>query len=448
MSVCPLDFRYGRAQMREIFSEESRLRKLLEVEAALARAHARVGTIPKGDAEAISKAAAGGAVSLERVREIEAEIKHDIMAVAKALTEVSGPAGRFVHLGATSNDIIDTATALQIREALTLFTAALEEFAEVLCSLAERHAKTVMVGRTHGQWAVPTTFGLKMAVFAAEIGRHIVRLEEMRDRVCVGKMMGAVGTGAGLGPKALQLQAFLMMDLGLTPPTATTQVVQRDRHIELICALANVATSLEKFATEVRNLQRPEIGEVQEAFDVEKQVGSSTMAHKRNPITSEKICGLARVARGFVTPMFESAVMWHERDLTNSSAERFILPHVFLLVDEIVDDGTDVFAALQVYPDAMRRNLEATKGLIMGEPAMLALVERGMGRQEAHELVRRCSMLAEENEMTLREALLKDREAARLLKAKDLDVILDPSRYIGSAEQIVKNVLAEVRART
>lgn len=447
MSVCPLDFRYGRAQMREIFSEESRLRKLLEVEAALSRAHARLGTIPKADAEAIAKAASGGAVSLERVREIEAEIKHDIMAVAKALTEASGPAGRFVHLGATSNDIIDTATALQVREALTLFTGALEEFAEVLCSLAERHAKTVMVGRTHGQWAVPTTFGLKMAVFAAEVGRHLERLEEMRDRVCVGKMMGAVGTGAGLGPKALQLQAFVMMDLGLTAPTATTQVVQRDRHIELICALANVATSLEKFATEVRNLQRPEIGEVQESFDVEKQVGSSTMAHKRNPITSEKICGLARVARGFVTPMFESAVLWHERDLTNSSAERFILPHVFLLVDEIVDDGTDVFAALQVYPEAMRRNLDATKGLIMAEPAMLALVERGMGRQEAHELVRRCSMAAEEDEMTLREALLKDREAAKLLKPKDLDAILDPGRYIGSAEQIVKNVLTEVRAR-
>jgi adenylosuccinate lyase len=238
-----------------------------------------------------------------------------------------------------------------------------------------------------------------------------------------------------------------MMDLGLSTPTATTQVVQRDRHIELICALANIATSLEKFATEVRNLQRPEIGEVQEAFDVEKQVGSSTMAHKRNPIMSEKICGLARVARGFVTPMFESAVLWHERDLTNSSAERFILPHVFLLVDEIVDDGMDVFAALQVYPEAMRRNLDATKGLIMAEPAMLALVERGMGRQEAHEVMRRCSMVAEEKGTTMRDALLKDREASKLLKAKDLDTILDPSRYIGSSEQIVKNVLAEVRGR-
>lgn len=447
MSVCPIDFRYGRAQMREIFSEESKLRKLLDVEAALARAHARVGTIPKADAEAITKAAGGGAVTVERVREIEAEIKHDIMAVAKALTEVSGPAGKFVHLGATSNDIIDTASALQIREGLAVLCAALDELAETLCGLAEKHAKTVMVGRTHGQWAVPTTFGLKMAVFASEVGRHMTRLDELRDRVCVGKMMGAVGTGAGLGPKALQLQAFVMMDLGLKSPTATTQVVQRDRYVELICAMANIATSLEKFATEVRNLQRPEIGEVAEAFDTEKQVGSSTMAHKRNPVMSEKICGLARVARAFVTPMFESAVLWHERDLTNSSAERFIVPHTFVLVDEVVRSGTEVFGGLSVFPQAMARNLEATRGLIMAEPAMLALVERGMGRQEAHELIRTCSMAAESRGQTLRDALAGDPAVNKLLKSSELDAILDPANYTGSAGQIVKNVLGEMRSR-
>lgn len=446
MSVCPIDFRYGRAQMRDLFSEDSKLRKLLEVEAALARAHARVGTIPQADAEAISKAAAGGAVTLDRVRQIEAEIKHDIMAVAKALTEAAGPAGRHVHLGATSNDIIDTATALQIRDGLTVLCAALEELAEVLCALAERHARTVMVGRTHGQWAIPTTFGLKMAVFASETGRHLKRIEQMRDRVCVGKMMGAVGTGAGLGPKALQLQAFVMMDLGLSAPSATTQIVQRDRYIELVCELANVATSLEKFATEVRNLQRPEIGEVAEAFDVEKQVGSSTMAHKRNPVVSEKICGLARIVRGFVTPMFESAILWHERDLTNSSAERFILPHVFVLADEVVRSGTEVFQGLSVSQEAMDRNLDATRGLIMAEPAMLALCERGMGRQEAHELLRRCSMAAEGSGQTLREALAAEPQVTKLLKPADLDRVLDPANYIGSAEQIVKNVLAEVRS--
>ena len=447
MSVCPLDFRYGRAQMREIFSEESKLRKLLEVEAALARAHARAGNIPKADAEAITKAAQGGLVTLERVRAIEEEIKHDIMAVARALTEASGPAGRFVHLGATSNDIIDTANGIQAREALGVLAQGLEELLDVLCALAERHARTVQVGRTHGQWAVPTTFGLKVAVFASEVQRHLKRLDEMRDRVCVGKMTGAVGTGAGLGPKALQLQAFVMMDLGLASPTATTQIIQRDRHVELVAALSNIATSMEKFATEVRNLQRPEIAEVAEAFDAEKQVGSSTMAHKRNPVVSEKVCGLARVARANLYPMMESAVLWHERDLTNSSAERFILPHTFLLTDECVRSTSEVFRALEVFPEAMRRNLEATRGLIMAEPAMLALVDRGMGRQEAHELVRRCSMAAESEGLTLKEALAREGEVSKRLQAADLDAVLDPMHYIGSAEQIVKNVLSEARAR-
>jgi len=210
--------------------------------------------------------------------------------------------------------------------------------------------------------------------------------------------------------------------------------------------LANIATSLEKFATEVRNLQRPEIGEVAEAFDTEKQVGSSTMAHKRNPVMSEKICGLARVARGFVTPMFESAVLWHERDLANSSAERFIVPHTFVLVDEVVRSGTEVFQGLSVFPDAMARTLAATRGFIMAEPAMLALVERGMGRQEAHELIRKCSMAAEGSGQTLRDALAGDPEVKKLIKPKDLEAIFDPANYTGSAEQIVKNVLAELRS--
>lgn len=433
--------------MRDIFTEEARLRKLLEVEGALARAHARAGNIPAADAEAISKAASGGSVTVERVAKLEGEIKHDIMAVVRALTEQCGDAGKYVHLGATSNDIIDTAGALQIKEALTVLTPALEELARVLADLAETHADTPMVGRTHGQWAVPTTFGLKMAVFAAEVLRHVERLEGLRERVCVGKMMGAVGTGAGLGPKALQVQAFVMVDLGLAAPAATTQVVQRDRHIELAAALANIVTSLEKFATEVRNLQRPEIGEVSEAFDDKKQVGSSTMAHKRNPITSEKICGLARVARGFLTPMFESAVLWHERDLANSSAERFIVPHMLILADEVVRSGSEVFAALEVRPEAMRRNLEAARGQIAAEPVMLALVDRGMGRQEAHELVRQCSMASRADADAFKRALLAEGEVSSRLGEGEIDALLDPANYTGSAGQIVRNVVQQVRAR-
>lgn len=433
--------------MRDIFSEDARLRKLLEVEAALARAHARAGNIDKADGEAISKAAAGGAVTVERVNALEVEIKHDIMAVVRALTEQCGPAGKYVHLGATSNDIIDTAGALQMKEALTVLTEALENLAQALADLAERHAATPMVGRTHGQWAVPTTFGLKVGVFAAEAVRHLERVESIRERVCVGKMMGAVGTGAGLGPKALQVQAYVMMDLGLATPIATTQVVQRDRHVELACVLANIVTSLEKFATEVRNLQRPEIGEVAEAFDEEKQVGSSTMAHKRNPIVSEKICGLARVARGFVVPMFESAILWHERDLANSSAERFIVPHMLILADEVVRSGTEVFQGLEVRPEAMGRNLDAARGQIAAEPVMLALVDRGMGRQEAHELVRRCSLSAGLDAVAFQAALLSESEVSGRLTATELEALLDPANYMGSAEQIVRNVVRAVRAR-
>ena len=447
MSVCPLDFRYGQPEMKRIFSEESKLQRLLDVEAALASAHAKLGTIPKADAEAIVEAAASGRVTVEKVRKIEDEIRHDIMAVARALTEESGAGGRFVHLGATSNDIIDTASALQFRDGLEFVSSALKELAAALAKLAERHARTVMVGRTHGQWAVPTTFGLKMAVFASEVVRHLARIDEIRDRVCVGKMMGAVGTGAGLGPRALQLQTLVMGELGLGVPTATTQVVSRDRHVELVATLANVATSMEKFATEVRNLQRPEIGEVREAFDVEKFVGSSTMAHKRNPEVSEKVCGLARVARANLVPMHESAVLWHERDLSNSSAERFILPHTFILVHECVVSMTKVFAALEVFPESMTRNLAATRGLIMAEPVMLALVDRGMGRQEAHEIIRRCSMAAEDSGRTLKDALESEPQVARLLSGKALDEVLDYGAYIGSAEQIVKNAVAEVRAR-
>jgi adenylosuccinate lyase len=446
MSVCPLEFRYGNEDMKAIFSEANKLRYLLEVEAALALAHADLGTIPKEAAEEIAAKVREGAVKVERVQEIEDKIKHDIMAVVKALTEqCSEEAGKYIHLGATSNDIIDTASALQIVEAFKIIEKRTSEITETLVVLADRHKKTVQVGRTHGQWAVPTTFGLKMAVYALEMKRHIERLAEMEKRIAVGKMMGAVGTGASFGPKAMELQKRVMEHLGLDPPIATTQILQRDRYAELIFVLANIASSIEKFATEIRNLQRGEIGEVSEAFDVKKQVGSSTMAHKRNPISSENVCGLARVVRGFVLPAFENIPSWHERDLTNSSAERFTIPHAFILTDYILVRMNKVLEDLIVNKDRMRENLERTRGMIMAEPVMLALVEKGMGRQEAHEVIRQCSMKAEEKGLHLGDALLEDERVTKYLSRDELDAALDPFNYIGASAEIVEAAIKKCR---
>jgi len=442
-SVCPLDFRYGHQSMKDIFSDENKLKCLLQVEAALARAHAKLGTIPESAAKEISRKATDGSVKPARVAKIEDQIKHDIMAVVKALTEQCSPkAGKYVHLGATSNDIIDTATAMQIKQALAIIEQDVIDVTRALAKLAEKHRDTVMVGRTHGQWAIPTTFGLKMAVYALEMVRQLERLHEMRPRICVGKMMGAVGTGAAFGKKALRLQALVMKDLGLETPIATTQILQRDRYAELAFHLANIASSLEKFATEVRNLQRREIGEVQEYFDVKKQVGSSTMAQKRNPITSENICGLARVVRGLLITSFENIPTWHERDLTNSSAERFTIPHAFVLTDHLLRNSVQVFTGLVVNKKRMTENLTMAKEEIMAEPIMMALTDRGMGRQEAHELVRRLSMQAAEVGTPLETLLKADPTVKKRLTTKQIEAVMDARNYIGVAGEIVDRAVS------
>jgi adenylosuccinate lyase len=427
--------------MKAIFSEENRLQKLLQVEAALARAHAALGNIPKDAADAIDAAASSGKVTIEMVAELEAQVKHDIMALVLALSDASGEAGSYVHLGATSNDIIDTATALQLKEALPLIEEGLLRLRTALLGLAGKHRRTVMLGRTHGQAAVPITFGLKMAVFALEVNRHLERLKQAANRILVGKMSGAVGTGAAFGPDALKLQDLVMESLGLRPEEASTQIVGRDRYAEYVALMAGIATSLERFATEVRNLQRTEIGEVAEAFG-ERQVGSSTMAHKENPITSENVCGLARIVRGFLVPAYENVPLWHERDLTNSSAERFILPHVTVLVDDMLHKMADVFENLRVREDRMLANLEATGGIVMAEAVMMALTRKGMGRQEAHELVRRLSLQAKAEGRALREVLLDNREVSSLLSPEELEEAMDPHRYIGASEEIVERVIS------
>lgn len=441
MPVCPLEYRYGREVMKRIFEEENRLQKFLDVEGALALAHAKVGNIPVRDAERISKKCSTRFVKLERVKEIEKKTKHDIMAVVKALEEQCGSSGRYVHFGATSYDIVDTANALQFKDAIEILREGLRRLRSAILRLAKEHRDTVMLGRTHGQNATPITFGLKMAVYAMEVNRHIERLNEGEKRICVGKMSGAVGTGAALGSKALKIQNLVMRNLGIKPAEATTQIVQRDRYIEFISILANLSSSIEKFATEVRNLQRSEIMEVAESFDVRAQIGSSTMSHKMNPITCENICGLARVLRAFVTPAFENAIQWHERDLTNSSAERFIIAHACIIADDIVNKMADVFEGLVVYSDNMKRNLENTKGIVMAESLMMALSRKGMGRNKAHELTRKLSMKAMSESKSLRELALKNREIRRHLSIEEVDDALNYKKYLGVSGRIVDRVL-------
>lgn len=447
-NLCPLDYRYGRKEMKEIWYEESRLQYQMDVESALARAHASLGTITKEDAEEITRVANLSVTKIERVKEIESETRHDVMAMVKTMTEqCKGDAGKFVHYGSTSNDIVDTATALQIKASIELIQKDVDSFIITLAKLSKQERDTIEVGRTHAQFAIPITFGFKIAGYVAEMLRHRERLEQMKPRACAGKMAGAVGTGAALGKNFFKIQETVMSDLGLTYEPAATQVVGRDRYTELVCLLANIATSLERYGTEVRNLQRSEISEAAEPFDRKKQVGSSTMAQKRNPMMSENVCGLARIVRSMVTPMFESQVLWHERDLSNSSAERFILPHTFTLLDEMFKKMEIVFGGLEVHRDRMVQNIESSHGLIMAESLMMKMTEKGVGRQDAHEIVRSSSMVAEDEGRQLRDVLLEREDLKTMMSEEDIRSAMDPNNYTGGAKEIVDKMVAEVEEK-
>jgi len=452
LPILPIDTgRYGTQEMRRVFDEENRLQRMLDVEAALAWAHGEVGDIPRKDGEKIVEMASTEHVKLGRVKEIEREIKHDVMALVQALAETCGPSGAYVHLGATSSDILDTATALQLKEALNLIEKRLSDLEIVLIEKAEQYKKTMMMGRTHGQHALPITFGFKFAVWMREIARHIQRLRECRGRLTVGKMSGAVGTQAGFGPKALEIQELAMERLGIKPADISTQIVQRDRYAEFICFLAIVASTLDNMATEIRELQRPEIGEVFEPFERERQVGSSTMPHKRNPIVCERVCGLAKIMRSLVTPALENIPTWHERDLTQSSAERFIIPEACILTDYMLVLMTNVLKDLWVDEEKMRRNLELTQGRTMSEAVMMALTRKGMDRQKAHELIRQLAIKNEVEKQPFKETLLKNDTVQRMLSEKEVDKALDPRNYLGTAikqvDLAVKKTKQERKAR-
>jgi len=430
--ICPVEFRYGREKVRSLFSREARLARALRVEGALALAESEVGLVPVEAARAIAKAASDGSVDLARVDELERELRHDVMAITRALAERSGPGGPWVHFGATSNDITDTALALELQEAVGVLRTDLTELARRLIGQARRYRDTPEVGRTHGQHAVPLSFGYKMAVAAAEVMRHRDRLDQLAPRLAVGKMSGAVGTGASFGPGAARLEARVMERLGLTADEAPTQVVGRDRIAEFTNLLALIAGTAERLSTEVRNLQRTEIAEVAEWFDEAHQVGSSTMAQKRNPMLSENVSSLARLVRAFALPPLENIALWHERDLTNSANERIVLPHAVVLTDDILTKLTEVFDKLVVDEARMAQNLATSGSATMSEALMLALTRRGLPRSGAHELLRGLTRDLGPGD-DLKKRAKGSREVTRWIPAPELDRLLDTTPYVEAA---------------
>ncbi len=430
--IHPIEYRYGSAEMKQLFEEEKRLQFYLDVEAALAEAHAALGHIPQEEAEKIRNASTIQIVKTERVREIEAETKHDMMAVAEALSEASGSG--YVHLGATSNDITDCANAIQLRKAAQIVLKDVRELEEILASLAEKHIHLVCVGRTHGQHSVPTTYGMKFALYMDEMRRNERRITGAYENIC-GKMSGAVGTMASMRD-GLRIQELVGQILGIPMAEISNQIVQRDTYAELFMSLAILASTLDKIATEIRNLQRTEIHEISEGFS-KGQVGSSTMPHKRNPVTSEKISGLARVIYSNVFPALQNNVLWHERDITNSSCERVILPTTFVLIDEMLKSMITVLSNIVFHEEKIRENLYMQRQSL-AESVMIALTEKGIPRQEAHALLRKLS--AQED---FREAAKKNHTVREMLSEREIDQLLTPENYIGEAVSIVEKVLSK-----
>jgi adenylosuccinate lyase len=444
MAIHPIEFRYGTEEMRKVWDSENKLQKMLEVEAALAEAEASLELIPEEAAVEIKNKANTRYVKPERVAEIERETNHDIASIIKALAEVcDGDAGEYVHFGATSNDIIDSSQSLLFKESIAILRIKLVKLTKTLLKLAEEHIKHVCIGRTHGQHALPTTYGMKFALWADELHRQIERLDEVEGRLCVGMMTGAVGTTAALGTDGLAVHKKLSQILGLEPVLISNQVLQRDNHAEFIMHLANIATTLDKMALEVRNLQRTEIKEIGESFDPSKQVGSSTMPHKMNPITAERICGISRVIRSHTIPALENNPLWHERDLTNSSCERIIFPESCLLTDYILVLSQKLFDNLVFHDENIERNLNITHGLIMAERVMAELTRRGAGRQTAYALVRSCSVEASQKGEGLEGLIASNSQIREYLSLEDIKEIMDPHTYLGSAVEIVEDVLRE-----
>ncbi len=430
--------RYSREEMAALFADEARYQAWLDVELAVVLAMERRGQVPAGAAGRIRAAAR---IDPARIDALEATLRHDVIAFLTQVSETVGPDARYLHLGMTSSDLVDTALALTLVRAADLLARELRALREVVRGLAVRHRDTMMVGRTHGIHAEPITFGLKVLVWHEELGRAGVRLGRARETIAAGKLSGAVGTHAHLSP---DLEEEVLASLGLTPEPAATQVVQRDRHAELLLSLALLGASLEKMAIEIRHLQRTEVLEAEEPFH-DGQKGSSAMPHKRNPVSCERITGLSRLLRANAHAGLENVALWHERDISHSSVERVILPDSFLVADFITSQMREVLERLLVYPERMRANLEATRGLIYSQRALLALTTAGLAREEAYAIIQRHAMAAWREAPGLEDRLLADPAVTRVLSREQIAACFDPSHFVRHVRAIFDRVLgAEV----
>lgn len=436
--ISPIETRY-RTEIAELFTEEEKLNNWMMIETVLAKVHEKLGNIPKGAAQKIDEAREK--VKLERVKEIDKEIHHDLMAMVKALAEqCEGDAGKYIHLGATSYDIEDTAIALQLKGALNHINNSLKNLLKELIRLMEDKKELVCIGRTHGQHAIPTTYGMRFGVWAYEIDRHIDRISGTLERISYGKMSGAVGTMASFGMKGIELQNEVMKELDLNPVMIANQVVQRDRHAEVILLTALIGQTLAKIAREIRVLQRNEIAEIFEPFK-KGQVGSSTMPHKRNPHKSERICSLARVVKSNIIPALDNIVLEDERDLTNSASERVIFAENFVFLDFMINELTKILQGLEFDKEKIEENLNLTKGACLAEKIMVELVNKGLGRQEGHEILRQAAIKARNENLYMKDILIEDNKIKNLFSKEELDEILDPHKYIGKAIEQIENLI-------
>ena len=424
--------RYSRPEMKRVWSEENKYDLWLRVELAACEAWTEEGVIPSQDMVLLRQARH----DIDRLQEIFQRTRHDMTAFTRSITERLGPEGRWIHLGLTSSDVLDTALALQMKEAAELLDRDMCALRDVLRDRAVEFKETSMMGRTHGVHAEPTTFGLKLALWWVEVERQRQRLARAREEIAVGKISGAVGTYATLSPA---LEERVCAHLGLAPDPVSSQIVQRDRHAHFLTTLALIAASLEKFATEVRHLQRTEVREVEEPFG-EGQTGSSSMPHKRNPELSERVCGLARLVRGHAVTALENVALWHERDISHSSTERLTLPDACLALDYILDLFTGVVRGLRVYPDRMWSNMESTRGLVFSQRVLLALVEREMSREQAYSAVQRNALRAWDEGEDLRDLLRRDPDVSGTLSGQELEELFDYGYYTRYVDQIFERL--------
>jgi adenylosuccinate lyase len=419
--------------MGRIWHEENKFRCWLQVETAASLTLAEAGLVPAAAAKAIAEL---GDFDLQRIHEVEAEVKHDVIAFTTAVAEKVGPEARWLHYGLTSNDVVDTAQALQLKEASKIILQDLQRLKDVLHRRSHEFKHTPMIGRTHGIHAEPTTFGLKLATWHAEVVRDIARFERAAEEMRVGKLSGAVGTFAHLEP---EMEEKICRRLGLEPAPISSQVIQRDRHAYYVATLAVITATLDKVATEIRHLQRTEVREAEEFFS-EKQKGSSAMPHKRNPITCEQICGLARVVRANSQAAFENVALWHERDISHSSVERVILPDSTILTDYLLQKTTNLLETLLVYPQRMMKNLESTGGLVFSGQLLLDLAEHGMSREDAYRLVQKHAMRAWKEDLVFRDLVMNDPEITARVPRQQIEQAFDLKRQLRNVDKIFARV--------